>query len=327
MRTSKNLYPLKFKPILKSKIWGGDKLVNQLNKRSTSNKIGESWELSGVPENLSEVANGPLKGRDLKQLIQTYKDDLVGEKVYNKFTDEFPLLIKFIDAADTLSVQLHPDDALAKKRHNSFGKTEMWYIVDHDEDGFIIADLKEKFNEEQLRELVDKGELQQHLKAYPTEKGDTFFISPGLVHAIGKGVLLAEIQQTSDITYRLFDWNRKDDQGNERELHIEDSMEAVDLSLTAQPKVDYDKRAEQVELVDNRYFTTSRLNLNTAKEIDLSRRDSFTIFINVSGKVEFAYKGQAYSLSMGETVLIPAIIDKLQLTPDSTATLLDVHIR
>ena len=247
--------------------------------------------------------------------------------MYNKFTDEFPLLIKFIDAADTLSVQLHPDDALAKKRHNSFGKTEMWYIVDHDENGFIIADLKEKLNEEQLRELIDKGELQQHLKAYPTEKGDTFFISPGLVHAIGKGVLLAEIQQTSDITYRLFDWNRKDDQGNERELHIEDSMEAVDLSLTAQPKVDHDKRAEQVELVDNRYFTTSRLNLNTAKEIDLSRRDSFTIFINVSGKVEFTYKGQAYSLSMGETVLIPAIIDKLQLTPSSTATLLDVHIR
>ena len=327
MKTSTNLYPLKFKPILKSKIWGGDKLVNQLNKHSTSNKIGESWELSGVPENLSEVANGSLKGRDLKQLIQIYQDDLVGKKVYDKFKDQFPLLIKFIDAADTLSVQLHPDDRLAQQRHNSFGKTEMWYIVDHDEDGFIIADLKEKFNEEQLRELVDKGELQQHLKAYPTEKGDTFFISPGLVHAIGKGVLLAEIQQTSDITYRLFDWNRKDDQGNERELHIEDSMEAVDLSLTAQPKVDYDKRAEQVELVDNRYFTTSRLNLNTAKEIDLSRRDSFTIFINVSGKVEFAYKGQAYSLSMGETVLIPAIIDKLQLTPGSTATLLDVHIR
>ena len=310
MKTSTNLYPLKFKPILKSKIWGGDKLVNQLNKHSTSNKIGESWELSGVPENLSEVANGPLEGRDLKQLIQIYQENLVGKKVYDKFKDQFPLLIKFIDAADTLSVQLHPDDRLAQQRHNSFGKTEMWYIVDHDEDGFIIADLKEKLNEEQLRELVDKGELQQHLKAYPTEKGDTFFISPGLVHAIGKGVLLAEIQQTSDITYRLFDWNRKDDQGNERE-----------------PKVNHDKRAEQVELVDNRYFTTSRLNLNTAKEIDLSRRDSFTIFINVSGKVEFAYKDRSYSLSMGETVLIPAIIDKLQLTPGSTATLLDVHIR
>ena len=327
MSSSSSLYPLRFKPILKSKIWGGDKLKTKLNKHSEQSQLGECWEISGVKDDISVVADGELKGYNLKQIVESYQDKLVGKKVYAQFTDEFPLLIKFIDAADTLSVQLHPDDALAKKRHNSFGKTEMWYIVDHDEDGFIIADMKKKLNEEQLRELIDKGELQQHLKAYPTEKGDTFFISPGLVHAIGKGVLLAEIQQTSDITYRLFDWNRKDDQGNERELHIEDSMEAVDLSLTAQPKVDYDKRAEQVELVDNRYFTTSRLNLNKAKEIDLSRRDSFTIFINVSGKVEFAYKGQAYSLSMGETVLIPAIVDKLQLTPDSTATLLDVHIR
>ena len=320
-------YPLNFKPILKSKIWGGNKLVEQLSKRSTIDKLGESWELSGVPENLSEVANGPLKGQDLKQLIQIYQDDLVGKKVYANFKEQFPLLIKFIDAADTLSVQLHPDDRLAQQRHNSFGKTEMWYIVDHEEDGFIIADLKKKLNEEQLRELIDKGQLQQHLKAYPTEKGDTFFISPGLVHAIGKGVLLAEIQQTSDITYRLFDWNRKDDHGNERELHIEDSLEAVDLSLNARPKVNYDKRAEKVELVDNRYFTTSRLNLNAAKEIDLSYRDSFTILINVSGKVEIIYKDKSYSLPMGETMLIPAIIDKLQLVPASTATLLDVHIR
>jgi len=320
-------YPLNFKPILKSKIWGGNKLVEQLSKRSTIDKLGESWELSGVPENLSEVANGPLKGQDLKQLIQVYQDDLVGKKVYANFKEQFPLLIKFIDAADTLSVQLHPDDRLAQQRHNSFGKTEMWYIVDHEEDGFIIADLKKKLNEEQLRELIDKGQLQQHLKAYPTEKGDTFFISPGLVHAIGKGVLLAEIQQTSDITYRLFDWNRKDDHGNERELHIEDSLEAVDLSLNARPKVNYDKRAEKVELVDNRYFTTSRLNLNAAKEIDLSYRDSFTILINVSGKVEIIYKDKSYSLPMGETMLIPAIIDKLQLVPASTATLLDVHIR
>ena len=327
MSSSSSLYPLRFKPILKSKIWGGDKLKTKLNKHSEQSQLGESWEISGVKDDISVVADGELKGYNLKQIVESYQDKLVGKKVYAQFSDEFPLLIKFIDAADTLSVQLHPDDALAKKRHNSFGKTEMWYIVDHDEDGFIIADLKEKLNEEQLRELIDKGELQQHLKAYPTEKGDTFFISPGLVHAIGKGVLLAEIQQTSDITYRLFDWNRKDDQGNERELHIEDSMEAVDLSLTAQPKVDYDKRAEQVELVDNRYFTTSRLNLNTSKEIDLSRRDSFTIFINVSGKVEFAYKDRSCSLSIGETVLIPAIVDKLQLTPDSTATLLGVHIR
>lgn len=327
MKRRIDLYPLNFKPILKSKIWGGNKLVEQLSKRATIDKLGESWELSGVTENLSEVANGPLKGQDLKQLIQIYQDDLVGKKVYANFKEQFPLLIKFIDAADTLSVQLHPDDRLAQQRHNSFGKTEMWYIVDHEEGGFIIADLKKKLNEEQLRELIDKGQLQQHLKAYPTEKGDTFFISPGLVHAIGKGVLLAEIQQTSDITYRLFDWNRKDDHGNERELHIEDSLEAVDLSLNARPKVNYDKRAEKVELIDNRYFTTSRLNLKAAKEIDLSYRDSFTIFINVSGKVEIIYKDKSYSLSMGETMLIPAIIDKLQLVPASTATLLDVHIR
>lgn len=326
MKTSTSLYPLKFKPILKDKIWGGNKLPKQLNKTSTSSKVGESWELSGVKDNLSKVANGDLKGHDLQELIKTYKSELVGEKVYAQFKDQFPLLIKFIDAADTLSVQLHPDDQLAKQRHNSFGKTEMWYIVDHDEDGFIIADFKEKIDENQLKKHIQQGELQNHLKAYPTQKGDTFFISPGLVHAIGKGVLLAEIQQTSDITYRLFDWNRKDSDGNERELHIDESLDAIDYSLTAQPKVTFDKQAKDTLLVDNKYFTTKRLNVSELQSLDYSERGSFTILMNVSGNATAIYEGDEFDLAVGETMLIPANINKLQILPQSSVTLLEVHI-
>ena len=324
--SNSSLYPLRFDPILKSKIWGGDKLKTNLNKHSDQSQLGESWEISGVKNDISVVAEGELKGKNLKQILETYQDKLVGEKVYAQFADEFPLLIKFIDAADTLSVQLHPDDILAKKRHNSFGKTEMWYIVEHNDEGFIIADFENKLNADDLVNYIDKGNLQDQLKSYKVQEGDAFFISPGLVHAIGKGVLLAEIQQTSDITYRLYDWDRKDDEGNGRQLHIEESLEAIDYSLSAQPKVDYDKNKQEVLLVDNKYFTTNRLQVDQPKQLSLKNRDSFTILMSVEGKSQVEYDKHYYSLNKGETLLIPASLNEIKILPKSKSTILDVHI-
>ena len=207
---------LKFDPILKDKIWGGEKLMNLLHKESERNDIGESWELSDVEGDTSIVSNGLLKGKDLKQLIQEFKSDLVGEKVYHHFGNKFPLLIKFIDAKEALSIQLHPHDDLAMKRHNSFGKTEMWYVMQADEKANLIVGFqKDVTKEEYLHHLKNKT-LTSILNIDEVQKGDVYFIPTGRVHAIGAGVLLAEIQQTSDITYRVYDWDRQDDQGNYR---------------------------------------------------------------------------------------------------------------
>ena len=324
--SSPSLYPLRFEPTLKPKIWGGEKLKTKLNKYSEQNQLGESWEISGVKEDISVVTEGELKGWNLKQILKIYQDKLVGKKVYDHFADEFPLLIKFIDATDTLSVQLHPDDNLAKQRHNSFGKTEMWYVVDHEKDGFIIADFKDKLDENQLKKHIKEGNLQDQLKSYHVQKGDSFFITPGLVHAIGKGVLLAEIQQTSDITYRLYDWDRKDDQGNARELHIKESLDAIDYSLSAHPKVDYDKNQNETLLVENKYFTTNRLKVDKPFELELAERDSFTILMSVQGKAQIKYDQNYYSLNIGDTLLIPSSLNCINIFPDDKSIILDIHI-
>ena len=324
--SSPSLYPLRFNPILKPKIWGGDKLKTKLHKLSDQSRLGESWEITGVKDDISVVAEGELKGYNLKQILENYQDKLVGKKVYAQFADEFPLLIKFIDAADTLSVQLHPNDILAKKRHNSFGKTEMWYIIEHNDDGFIIADFENKLNPDELTKYIDKGNLQDQLKSYKVQQGDTFFISPGLVHAIGKGVLLAEIQQTSDITYRLYDWDRKDEKGNGRQLHIKESIDAIDYTLSTQPKVDYDKSKQQVLLADNKYFTTNRLQVDQQINLNLENRDSFTILMSVGGKAKIKHDEKYYSLDKGETLLIPASLNEIKILPEIKSTILDVHI-
>jgi len=321
-----NLHPLKFEPILKNKIWGGEKLKTKLNKTSDQNQLGESWEISGVNDDVSIVAKGDLKGWNLKQILETYQDKLVGQKVYNHFKNEFPLLIKFIDAADTLSVQLHPDDTLAKQRHNSFGKTEMWYIIEHDQDGFIIADFENKIKANELIDFIENGNLQEQLKSYEVQTGDSFFVSPGLVHAIGKGVLLAEIQQTSDITYRLYDWDRKDDKGNARKLHIKESIDAIDYSLTAQPKINYDKTKQQVLLADNKYFTTNRLKVDQHYQLNLKNRDSFTILMCVEGNTQLEYNDKNYALNVGESILIPALLEEIKILSDQPSIILDVHI-
>ena len=319
------LYPLKFQPILKDKIWGGQKLQQLLHKPTTSKNAGESWEISDVEGDTSIVANGALQGSSLKHLLETHKSDLLGEKNFRQFGTKFPLLIKFIDAKDDLSVQLHPNDQLAKARHNSFGKTEMWYVVQADPESNLIVGFNQKmFQELYLKHLEDKT-LQSILNFDAVQAGDTYFIEVGRIHAIGAGVLLAEIQQTSDITYRVYDWDRVDSEGNERELHNDIALEAFDFDMPDNFRVDYTKDSNTpTELVSCPYFTTNVMDVNEQSSKE-NTHDSFMIYMCVEGKAQIEVDGNQTEISMGETVLIPACIKQFSISANH-AKLLEVYV-
>ena len=322
------LYPLKFEPIFKEKIWGGNKLNTILGKNLHQNKkIGESWEISGVKDNISVVSNGQLAGNNLQELVEIYMGDLVGDKVFEKFGIEFPLLIKFIDANKVLSIQVHPDDILAGKRHNAFGKTEMWYIIQADTNSDIITGFKQEINKEQYQKHFREGQLTQILNIENAEAGDVFFIPAGRVHATGKGILLAEIQQTSDITYRIYDWDRKDKNGNSRELHTELALDAIDFSTYDNYKTPYKKTKNQsVSIAECKYFRTSILDFNKPIEKDYSLIDSFNIIMCLKGGLLLYYKNDKEQVSPGETVLIPASLDNVIIEPLGESKILEVYI-
>src|SRR5690606_15421199 len=243
----KNLdYPLLFHPILMERIWGGNKLKTILNKKAGNGNFGESWEISNVKGNSSVVSNGPLTGRSLEELLSQMPEELLGKKVFEKFGEEFPLLIKFIDARTALSVQLHPNDELARERHNSFGKTEMWYIMQAEEKANINVGFKRSISREEYIDHLEAGKITELLNFEEVQKGDAVFINTGKVHAIGAGVLLAEIQQTSDITYRIYDWDRTDEEGKARELHTELALDAIDFEKKEDYARPYDKQVNQV---------------------------------------------------------------------------------
>lgn len=320
-----NLYPIKFKPILKDKIWGGTKLKTLLQKDSDLPNIGESWEISDVEGDTSIVSNGSLENQSLKHLLSTYKAELIGEKNYEKFGDKFPLLIKFIDAKQDLSIQLHPNDELAAKRHNSFGKTEMWYVMQADEGSNLIVDFNEKMTPELYLEHLENKTLPSILNFDEVKAGDTYFIEVGRVHAIGAGVLLAEIQQTSDITYRIYDWDRKDDQGNERELHTELAIDAIGFDMPNDFRIDYDKTPNHSnEMVSCPYFTTNYLKVNTTIEKQ-NTKDSFIIYMCVEGEAEIKIDGHVEGVEKGQTILLPAALTDYQISAEN-AILLEVYV-
>lgn len=319
------LYPLKFQPILKDKIWGGQKLQQLLNKPTTSTEAGESWEISDVEGDTSVVANGPLKGSSLKALLESYTSDLLGEKNFRQFGTKFPLLIKFIDAKQDLSVQLHPNDQLAKERHNSFGKTEMWYVVQADPDSNLIVGFNQDMTQELYLKHLEAKTLQSILNFDAVKPGDTYFIEVGRIHAIGAGVLLAEIQQTSDITYRVYDWDRVDSEGKERELHNDIALEAFDFEMPDNFRVKYSLDSNtSTELVSCPYFTTNVLEVN-APLIKENNHDSFMIYMCVEGAASLEVDGAVTEFSMGETVLVPACIQKFSISANH-AKLLEVYI-
>lgn len=319
------LYPIKFTPILKDKIWGGQKLKTLLNKQSDLPNIGESWEISDVEGDTSIVSNGSLKGKSLKHLLEAYKSDLLGNKNYEVFGDKFPLLIKFIDAKEDLSIQLHPNDDLAAKRHNSFGKTEMWYVFQADEDSNLIVGFNQPVTPEKYLEHLENKTLTEILNFDKVKTGDTYFIEVGRVHAIGAGVMVAEIQQTSDITYRVYDWDRVDDEGNERELHNDLAIDAIDFDMPDNFRVTYSKEENQSnEMVSCPYFNTSYLKVNTTLE-RVNDKDSFFIYMCVDGEAKITANGVSETIKKGETLLLPAAIKSYNITSES-ATLLEVYV-
>lgn len=319
------LYPLKFQPILKDKIWGGTKLAEQFNKPSNSKQLGESWEISTVPGDVSKVINGKLNSQNLQDLLELYKGDLIGDKNYKRFGNDFPLLIKFIDAKQDLSIQLHPDDELAKARHNSFGKTEMWYVMQADNDANLIVGFNQKMDKETYLKHLNEKTLTKILNFDKVKEGDTYFIEAGRVHAIGAGVLLAEIQQTSDVTYRVYDWDRKDAQGNERELHNDIAIDAFKFDMKNDFRVDYTKEKNKVNnMVSCPFFTTNFIELdsNIKKE---NPYDSFLIYMCVDGKVEVLTEDTKEIIQKGETILIPASVKDFKLNTHN-AKLLEVYV-
>lgn len=322
------LYPLKFETVLKEKVWGGRALVDRYNKQtSVQGNIGESWEISAVSGNVSVASNGFLAGNNLEELIEVYMGDITGDIIYEKFGNEFPLLIKFIEARQDLSIQVHPGNDLAKKRHNAYGKTEMWHILESEKNARIYTGFKEGTTREMYLEAVEKGTLAGLLNIETPEPGDTFFTPAGRVHAIGAGIALVEIQQTSDITYRIFDWNRKSSGKEKRELHTDLALDSIDFEATGESRIRVEPEYNKTEnLVSCEFFKTNILKFNKTIKREYYLLDSFVIFICIDGELILRWEGNHDHIKKGETVLLPAEIKEVILEPVDQARLLEVYI-
>ena len=317
------LYPLQFEPILKDRIWGGTKLKTYLNKPITSEITGESWEISTVENDVSVIANGFFKGKSLNEIISEFPKEVLGTKVHEQFGQQFPLLFKYLDAREDLSIQVHPNDELAAKRHNSFGKTEMWYVMQADDDARLIVGFKEKSSKEAYQKSLENKTIIDILDAKNVKKGDVFFLETGTVHAIGAGTVIAEIQQTSDITYRLYDFDRVDAQGNKRELHIDLALDAINYNVVEAQK-DYSRvKNSSNEMVNCPYFTTNFIPLDGKIEVEKDKK-SFTVYMCVEGNFEIENKGESYNYKTGDTVLIPAEMASFEI--NGKASLLEIYI-
>lgn len=323
------LYPLQFKTIYKDKIWGGQKIKTYLHKDfGDLPNCGETWEISGVKTDVSVVANGGLAGESLADLLEKFQGDLVGKHVYEHFGNIFPLLVKFIDAADDLSIQVHPDDELAKKRHNSFGKTEMWYVIEADPGSSLIAGFSQEVDEKTYVDKLNSGHLTDILNREDVNAGDVFFLPAGRVHTIGKGLLIAEIQQTSDITYRIYDFDRVDDKGQKRELHTEEALAALDYKVYPEYKTPYQpEKNKEVELVSCPYFTTSVMDFTESTTKDYSALDSFVIHVCLAGAYTISYDSQDYEVKMGECILLPNTVKNISLTTTEGFKILESYIQ
>ncbi len=323
------LTPLTFRPIFKDKLWGGQKIQTVLGKNfSLLPNCGESWEISGVAGNVSVVAEGPMQGRSLAELVAEHKGELVGNQVYAQYGNEFPLLIKFLDAADDLSIQVHPDDALAAARHNGRGKTEMWYIMQADAGATLNSGFARPVTKAEYVQAVADNTIMDLLNIEPVTAGDVFFLPAGRVHYIGKGIMLAEIQQTSDITYRIYDFDRTDATGKKRELHTELAVDAIDYTFHDSYKTAYQPRLNKsVTAVSSPYFVTNVLTASQKIEQDYSQRDSFVILICVDGSLTIqAEAGFTMPLEQGQCALLPASLHMVTLVPNGSMTVLETYV-
>ena len=318
----------KFIPILKSPLWGGEKIATYKQIATDRRQIGESWELSGVEGDVSVVAEGPDAGKTLTELLARDKERLLGSRNYERFGTEFPLLIKFIDAREDLSIQVHPDDRLAWERHRSKGKTEMWYVVAADEGAHLRSGFTRQVTPAEYEKSVADDTITDLLTDHEVRPGDVFFLPAGRIHSIGAGSFIAEIQQTSNITYRIYDFNRRDANGNLRELHTEQAKGAIDYSVEADYRTRYEAVKDRpVELVACPYFTTTLYDLTRPCEIDLAATDSFLVVMCIEGSGTLTDdQGSAMPLRQGETVLVPASAKSLDVSPQSGIKLLTSRI-
>ena len=318
--------PLKFKALLKQTIWGGDKIIPFKHLDDHLENVGESWEISGVPGNETVVADGEYAGKKLNELVIEQKDKLVGKANYERFGDEFPLLIKFIDARQDLSIQVHPTDEIAKHQGKERGKTEMWYIMDSDKDAKLYSGLKMQITPEQYKAMVEDDTITDALAQYEVKEDDCFFLPAGRIHAIGTGCFLAEIQQTSDVTYRIYDFKRKDKDGNYRQLHTKEAAECINYTVEDDYRTHYEhKKNEGVTLVECPYFTTAVYDLDEPMMLDYSELDSFVILIGLKGEGTITdNEGNTVTISAGESILVPATTETLKV--EGTIKMLETYV-
>ena len=320
------MQPIKFQPLLKQTLWGGDKIVTFKHLDSQLENVGESWEISGVKDNETIVKEGPLKGKSLNEVVAELKDRLVGKENYQRFGDEFPLLIKFIDARQDLSIQVHPNDEIAHKQGKPRGKTEMWYLMESEPGARLYSGLKKQITPDQYKEMVDNDTICDALAQYEVKEGDCFFLPAGRIHAIGSGCFLAEIQQTSDVTYRIYDYKRKDKNGNYRELHTKLAAESINYQVENDYRTHYVGRLNKgVSLVQCPYFCTAVYDLNEPMTLDYSELDSFVILIGLKGEGKITdNEGNEVSIMAGDTLLIPATTETLSVS--GTVKFLETYI-
>jgi len=307
------LYPLKFKPIYMDKIWGGQRLKTLLNHDfSPLPNCGEAWLISGIEGYNSIVSNGFLADNELNELVEIYMDELVGETVFEKFGNEFPLLVKLLDANEWLSIQVHPNDEIAKARGLSGGKTEMWYIIHAEPDAQLITGFRERISKFELQQLIQQKRIQKVLNYESVQTGDVFYMPAGRIHSLGPGIVLAEIQQSSDTTYRIYDWDRVDENGQSRQLHLDEALDAIDFNSYAEYKTKYTLIPNKTShLVHSPYFTTNLLSINRTIEKDFGYIDSFVVLLAVEGEVQIGDVTGVYSLRAGEAMLLPAVTERV----------------
>lgn len=322
-----DLYPLKFKPIFKEKIWGGNKIQTVFGMDySPLPNCGEAWVLSGYGDEISTVTNGFLAENQLDELIEVYMGDLVGEAVYEKYGNKFPLLIKILNSSDWLSIQVHPDDELAGSRHNDLGKTEMWYIADAEPGAELISGFNQEMNKELYVASLNSGKLKEIMNYEKVQKGDVYFMPAGRVHALGPGLLLFEIQQTSDLTYRIYDFDRVDDSGKPRQLHTEQALDALDFTKHDSYRTHYQPEFNKtVPVVESTYFNTSLIHFGMPVVKDYSGIDSFVILQCADGECLVEYGEGTDSLKAGEVMLVPAIVDRIRIVPLKESKILEVY--
>ncbi|PLX07259.1 MAG: mannose-6-phosphate isomerase [Marinilabiliales bacterium] len=316
------LYPLKFKPIYKSKVWGGDRIKKIKNDKNIPEKCGESWEISGVQNDISVVSNGFLKGNTIEEVIDIYMSEIVGEKVFEKFGYEFPILVKIIEAKENLSVQVHPDDAIAEERHHARGKSEIWYILDSEKDAKLISGFNKDTSFNKMLKAIEEKKLENILNQPVTKPSEVYYMPAGRVHSLGHGNLILEIQETSDITYRIYDYGRTD-----RELHLNLAEEVIYYKKTEDFKTDYERKPDKSnQIIKNKHFTINFLPVMNSLEKDYYKLDSFVVYYCINGELIIKYADDNTVIKAGETILLPASLKNVVLIPKIYTELIEVYL-